>query len=195
MTISSNMNQNSNLKSGEQFERFFNLHPDALSITQIRNGKIVEVNNGYLKLIGYQRDEVIGETTLDINIWDNVNDRKELFNKLVKEKTVKDFEATFIRKDGSKFYGLITASIVDLENEPHVISITRDITESKLLEKKLTNNEQLLKETQQIAGLGTYVLDISENRWTSSEVLDSIFGIDESPDVPSMPVLLPSSSL
>lgn len=55
---------------------------------------------------------------------------------------------------------------------------TRNITERKRAEEKLKNSEMFLKETQTIARLGTYILNIENGTWTSSDVLDTIFGID-----------------
>jgi PAS domain S-box-containing protein len=56
--------------------------------------------------------------------------------------------------------------------------ISRDITDRKLAEETLKLNENFLKETQRIAKLGSYVLDIKKGTWSSSEILNSILGID-----------------
>lgn len=164
----------------QQFEAFFNLHPDALSITRVSDGEIVEVNKGYLELIGCDKDEVLGKTSREFDVWDNPKDRRKLFDIILTNKIVKNFESTFRKKSGERFYALVTASLIELENKPHIISITRDITTEKLAGVNLTYSERLLKETQQIAGLGSYVIEFKTNSWTSSEVLDDIFGIDAS---------------
>ncbi len=56
----------------------------------------------------------------------------------------------------------------------------RDISERKMAEEVLGDSERFLKETQLIAKLGTYTLDIYSDRWTSSEILNDIFGIEDS---------------
>lgn len=60
-----------------------------------------------------------------------------------------------------------------------VVLVFRDQTAERIVEKALQNSEHLLRESQKVAGLGSYVLDISSGRWTSSEVLDDLFGIND----------------
>nr|WP_315150534.1 PAS domain S-box protein [uncultured Flavobacterium sp.] len=74
----------------------------------------------------------------------------------------------------------ISASLIETSSLANrkFIFLARDITERKLAEKKLIANEKLLNQTQAIAQLGSYFLDFSTGKWTSSIVLDSIFGID-----------------
>ena len=63
-------------------------------------------------------------------------------------------------------------------NDRHFILLARDITKRKLAEEKLIANDVFLNQTQIIANLGSYTLDFITRKWTSSPVLDSIFGID-----------------
>jgi PAS domain S-box-containing protein len=63
-------------------------------------------------------------------------------------------------------------------SNPRFIILARDITDRKLAEEKLIANEKLLNQTQVIAHLGSYFLDFTTGKWTSSAVLNSIFGIE-----------------
>jgi PAS domain S-box-containing protein len=60
-----------------------------------------------------------------------------------------------------------------------VLWVARNTTDRKRMETALSESRKLLHESQVIAGLGSYELDISSGVWVSSDVLDKIFGIDE----------------
>ncbi|MBL0226539.1 MAG: PAS domain-containing sensor histidine kinase [Geobacteraceae bacterium] len=60
--------------------------------------------------------------------------------------------------------------------------VVADITESKQMEDALRVSENLLRDAQTVAGLGTYSLDIATGRWNSSDILDDIFGFDKKLD-------------
>jgi diguanylate cyclase (GGDEF)-like protein/PAS domain S-box-containing protein len=91
-----------------------------------------------------------------------------------------DIQETLLQ-DGSK--GWVNNRKYPIKNDDGEIvglfGMARDITESKLAEQALRNSEESLKESQAIAGLGSYVLNIQTGSWESSNILDQILGIDE----------------
>ena len=93
-------------------------------------------------------------------------------------------EETQTTPDG-KTITLLTSKIPLLDFAGKIIGILGtyfDITERKKAEETLETNEKFLRETQKIAQLGSYILNISTGTWKSSEILDSIFGIDKDSD-------------
>ena len=87
--------------------------------------------------MGYTREEIIGRTSLEINIWHDPADRQKLVQGLREKGYYDNLEAEFRKKDGSLITGLMSARAIALSGVPHIISITRDITESKLMAAKL----------------------------------------------------------
>lgn len=124
-----------------KFRKAFKTSPDAININRLSDGMYVEVSEGFTALLGYTSGESIGKTSLEMNIWANPEDRKKLTSGLIKHKNVKNLEADFRRKDGTTLSGLMSASIITLNNEPHLISITRDISEMKAAQSELQKSE------------------------------------------------------
>ncbi len=111
----------------EKFKTVFYTTPDAITITNL-DGKIVEINEGFSAITSYTRDEVIGKSALDLNLWDNPEDRNKLIDILNKTGNVTNFEAVYRMKDQSSRHCLMSASLIVLNNIPHILAITKDIT-------------------------------------------------------------------
>ena len=93
-----------------------------------------------------------------------------------------DFEASLVSRNGDRTPYYFTGVRCLLNDEPCMICCGIDITALRHGEAAMRESEQLLRDSQVIAGLGSYVLDVPAGIWRSSEVLDRIFGIDEGYD-------------
>jgi PAS domain S-box-containing protein len=112
----------------EHFELIFHTSPDAALITRLKDGVIVNVNEGFLTMTGFTRAETIGKSSLDVNIYKDPLDRQKIVADLMEKGSCENFEAIFQRKDGSSLPGVLSAKILTLYDDvPHIISITRDI--------------------------------------------------------------------
>ena len=102
--------------------------PDSVNINRLSDGMYVSVNEGFTKIFGYTEEEVIGKTSIELNIWADPENRKNLVNKIEEKGRVENFEAILRKKDGSIINGLLSASLIDLDGIPHILNVTRDIT-------------------------------------------------------------------
>ncbi len=127
-------------ESEAKYRAAFMTSPDSVNINRI-DGLYVDINEGFTKLTGYGRQEVIGKTSSQINIWAIPEDRKKLVTQLEEHGTVENLESVFRCKDGSLKVGLMSAKILSLHNQPHILSITRDITKKKETEERLQSSE------------------------------------------------------
>ncbi|MDD2701584.1 MAG: EAL domain-containing protein [Sideroxydans sp.] len=126
----------------ELYRTAFFTSPDAVNITRMSDGMYLDVNEGFERITGWHRDEVIGKTSLEISVWHAPEDRKRLVERLQRDGFCENLEAVFARKDGSTLTGLMSAKGVEIKGEPCILSITRDIshlrqTESSLLKLSL----------------------------------------------------------
>jgi PAS domain S-box-containing protein len=121
----------------EHFELIFNTGPDSTLITRLHDGLVLDINEGFTALTGFTRAETIGKSSLDIHIWKNPADRQKLVTELSEKGFCENMEAIFQRKDGSPVTGIVSAKIITLQGQPHIISVTRDITARKQAEAEL----------------------------------------------------------
>lgn len=129
----------------EKYRKTFCLSPDAISINRLEDGVYVSINPGFTKIMGYTEDEIIGQSSLALNVWVNPRDREKLVETLKKEGIVEFMEGEFLTKNGATIIGLMSASVFELNGVPHIISITRDITEWKKNEEATRESEARLR--------------------------------------------------
>ncbi|WP_158750440.1 PAS domain S-box protein, partial [Acidobacterium sp. S8] len=104
---------------------------DALAISRLRDGKIVDVNKTFLDLMGFQRDETIGRTTVELGLWTNPSERSGIVDELLRNSSIRDVEVLFRRKNGDTYWGLVSASVIEFAGIPHVLVVIRDLSEAK----------------------------------------------------------------
>ena len=126
----------------ERFAAAFNASPNLIAITRMADGKIMDINEGYSKLLGYSRDESIGKTTTELSIWANQADRATFVGRLEKFGEVTDFETTLRRKNGTVVTVLDSGRTIELQGEKCLLSIAHDITERKRAEEDLQESEE-----------------------------------------------------
>jgi PAS domain S-box-containing protein len=146
-------------ESEEKFRKAFILTPDSININRLSDGMYVSINNGFTKIMGYTPDEVIGKTSLELDIWVDSQDRKTLVDGLMKNGEVENLESCFRAKNGDIKYGLMSASVLELNGIPHIISITRDVTGRKQAEDAMRENEENLSITLHSIGDGVITTD------------------------------------
>ncbi len=131
--------------SEEKFSRSFRLAPISISITSLREGRIVEVNDAFLMETGYTRGGIVGRTVYDINIWEPPGARLEVLAPLREGKSVRKREILFRHYNGDVHNYIYSADPITLNGEECIISIFFDITEKKKLEDALRISEAMYK--------------------------------------------------
>jgi diguanylate cyclase (GGDEF)-like protein/PAS domain S-box-containing protein len=124
-------------ESEERYRTAFQTSIDALCISHLDNGRYVDVNQAFLDLFGYERQEVIGRTSLDLGAWMNPSDREKMLQMVQTNAGYQNYETQFLKKDGSMFWGRTSTSMLELGGVPCVMSITRDITQLKSAEEEI----------------------------------------------------------
>ena len=130
-------------KSEEKFKSTFRISPDAINLNSVEGGVYIDINEGFTKILGYSREDIIGKSSIELNIWNDPKDRERLVSGLKKWGVVENLEAVFIGKDGQIKTGLMSARLLRIENQNVILSITRDITEQRKLETQLQQSQKM----------------------------------------------------
>jgi PAS domain S-box-containing protein len=125
-------------QSEAKFSSAFHASLDAVNINRLEDGMYLDVNEGFSRLTGFERDEVIGRTSLELNLWVRPGEREYLVREVRRQGFVTNLEAEFRKKDGSLLTGQMSARLVEVENVACIVNIVRDITERKRAEERLS---------------------------------------------------------
>jgi PAS domain S-box-containing protein len=117
--------------SEEKFRLSFMTSHDAFYIGSVNRGNIIDVNDGFCDVFGYTREEAIGKSILDLNIYANPEDRAPIIAGLKKDGYVKDIELTCRKKSGELIFTSVSGNIFNMNNEQVSMGVIRDITEIK----------------------------------------------------------------
>ena len=123
--------------SEEKFASAFKASPDSVNLNRLIDGTYLEVNEGFCAITGYRPEEVIGKSSLDLNIWVFPEDRQRLVQELRQHGVVKNLETQFRCKGGSIITGQMSACIITVNGEQCLLNITRDVSERKRYEDEL----------------------------------------------------------
>lgn len=132
-------------KSEEIFRKAFHTTPDALNITRLDDGAYISINSAFTKILGFEEADIIGKSSVDRKIWSDNEDRQRLVDRLKKDGEVANLDTAFQTKSGDIRYGLMSSSLIDFDGVPHILSITRDITERKQMEEQLRQTLESLR--------------------------------------------------
>jgi two-component system, sporulation sensor kinase E len=122
-------------RSEEWFSTVFRMAPFAIAIRKTATGGYVDVNDSWCSLYGYTRDEVLGHTAEELNIWGDPQQRAETLKSLSAEGKIKEAEVTIRRRTGEMRTVLLSTEKVDFNGRPHFVSTLADITERKQVEQ------------------------------------------------------------
>ena len=145
--------------SEEKFALVFKTSPDAVTITRLDDGVFIEVNDGFSKLSGYTKDEVLGRSSIDLNIWADEKERHELARMLIDYGEVSDFDCRLRIKSGEIRVGLLSANVMEIDGRRYMLAMTHDITDRERVKDNLRQDRDLLRRFMDTSPGAIVVLD------------------------------------
>jgi len=121
----------------EKFTTAFRSSPYAIMLTRKSDNRILEVNNGFMNITGYQPADITGKTTIDLRLWMLDENRLHIINELSVGHNIHEVDIRFRKKTGELRNGLYSANQIMINEEKCLLESISDITERKLMEQQL----------------------------------------------------------
>ncbi|MBI2753188.1 MAG: PAS domain S-box protein [Betaproteobacteria bacterium] len=145
----------------DRYARVFHASPDWIAVTRLRDGMIVDANQGFETISGYQAAEVLGHPMGEFKVWTHPAQRDKLVVELLRNGVARDTLVQLRRRDGTVRDCMVNASLITLEGqtETHAVWIARDVTDQNAVHEQFKAAFQLTPDFMSISRLsdGTYV--------------------------------------
>jgi len=157
----------------EKFTKAFLQNSVPASITTLKEGRFVDVSNAFLRLSGYNRDEVIGYTSVECGFITE-EQRASFFKELNKKGRIENLEMKVGTKSGASRDGLFNAVMMSINNEKYLLAVITDITDRKSMERALAEEHQRLSSILDGSPVSSFVID-RDRRVTAWNMVNEFF--------------------
>lgn len=162
---------NTTLKVSEaRYRAAFENSLDAIVISRLDDGTYLDVNRGFLDGLGYKRHEVIGRSALELGIWVDPTARQYVVDAMRANRPLLNYETCFRTRNGETLWCLMSASQVEFDGTPCMLSVTRDITERK-------RDEEALRQARDTAEVANRALQEANAELQRLATTDPLTGI------------------
>jgi diguanylate cyclase (GGDEF)-like protein/PAS domain S-box-containing protein len=135
--------------SESRYRTAFQTSIDPMCISRLKDGEFIDVNQAFLRAFGCKREEVVGKSSFELNIWKSPSDRRRLVNALRKYSVCHDLELQLIKPNGQSLSVLVSGSLIELDGVPSFLLAIRDITETKAAEQRLAAAQYALRSSEE----------------------------------------------
>ncbi|HPV83033.1 MAG TPA: PAS domain S-box protein, partial [Nitrospira sp.] len=155
-------------ESEERFSKAFHSSPAGMAISRLEDGRVLDVNEAFVRVSGFSREELIGMSSLDIGIWVNPDDRRQLAEALRRDGFLRHLEKEFRTKSGELRHGLFNVEPVCIGPENCVLTLVLDITRRTEAEAALRRSQSVLQGHQHALMRLTKSQHIGSGDWPSA---------------------------
>jgi PAS domain S-box-containing protein len=140
--------------SEAKFATAFRSSPDGQALARIPDGRLLDVNDAFLRISGYTREEVIGRTTTQLGLWMDPGDRAAYLQRLQEGAHVRDLAGPLRNKAGERRDCLISGELVRLGDEMLSLTTLRDVTDQRRATQERSALESQLRQAQKLEAIG-----------------------------------------
>ncbi len=176
------------LLSEQKFAKAFHASPDGLLLSRQSDGLLIEVNEGFSHLTGYTSATSLDQSTLDLGIWVDLNERKHMLELMKRDGFVRDFICHIRHVDGRIRLCELSSRPLPIGEEDCMLTIARDITERQQMQEKLQQAATVFESTAE----GVLITDTRQNISAVNRAFSEITGYSEAEALGHTPRLLAS---
>lgn len=164
-------------QSEEKFSKAFQTSPYIITITRMKDGTFMDVNNAFALITGYTKKEALCNSTINLQLWANKKDRENMMHDILLGKNVVNREYQFRMKNGKIRTGLFSAQAITLDHELCLLSSISDITLRKKAEESAKESSQRLSEIINFAPDATMAIDINGKIIAWNHAIEKMTGV------------------
>ncbi|MCQ4348924.1 EAL domain-containing protein [Pseudomonas stutzeri] len=174
--------------SEEKFAKIFYASPDALAITRLRDGRLLEINPGFTQLTGYSAGEALGRTPLELALWVDPADGQLLLRRIERDGHARRLALPLRTRGGQHRLCELSAQPLQIDGEACLLSIARDVTEHMQMQERLQQAATVFENTAE----GVMITDLEQRIVAINRAFSAITGYSESEALGQTPQLLAS---
>ena len=160
----------------QRFSRIFAMSPVAISVSRLSDGQVLEVNDAFAKMFGYERGELAKHTALLRNAFQTPEERMAMAERITEHSSIDNFETQLRTGDGTLISVLFSAEVVELEGEAHLLCLYNDITERKRHEHALRFSEEKFRSIVETTKDWVWTIDNDDRLVYSNPAVEQMLG-------------------
>ncbi len=153
--------------SEKKFSLAFMASPNVIVISDAETGRYMEVNESFTKVMGWTREEAVGRTSAELNVYADPEDRQRIIGVLLENGTVHNFEVDFLNRNGQKLNGLLSMEILEFESRRCFLSVATDLTLQRKAEQELREKSEILTNILRAAPVGITLVENRTFKWVN----------------------------
>lgn len=160
----------------DKFNRLFMHNPALMALSSMSDRRFTDVNAAFLSALGYERDEVIGRTSSELNLFVEPERQREMARYLLETGNLKGVELQVRRRDGRVLTGLFSGEVIDNQLEKSLLTVMFDITRQKELQKQSDEQKSRLSNILEGTNAGTWEWNVTTGETVFNEKWAEIIG-------------------
>ena len=162
----------------QRFSKIFSMSPVAISVSRLADGEVLEVNDAFSKMLGYERDQLALHTAALRRAWQTPQDRAAMRARITDDSSISGFETQLQTAAGATISVLFSAEVVELDGEPHLLCLYSDISERKRSEQALRFSEEKFRSIVETTKDWVWAVDLDGRLIYSNPAVQAVLGYE-----------------